>query len=191
MVLALTVAAPVAAVLGALVVPSTMFSTVRVSTGWRPAAAAVAVVLPVLGLAATLRGPLSSPDDATVLVQTRATADYARAGGVTFLSGYYWDMWPTLHRALDDGRHAAFVTGFKSGGDPSAYLAALDDEVRAGRTPLALCVNESDSFCRTYLDYWTRKGWVDTGRSCPVPGDVPQLGSPTRHSCVVLAYAGA
>jgi hypothetical protein len=191
MLVAVAVAAPLASFLCALVVPSTVVGRVQVPPGLRPAAAAVAVVLPVVGLAAALRGPLSSPADATVLVQTRATADYARANGVTFLSGYYWDMWPTLHRAIDDGRRAAFVTGFKSGGDPAAYLAAFDDQLKAGRTPMALCINESDAFCQRYLDYWTRPGWVDTGRFCPVPGDVPQLGSPIRSSCVVLAYAGS
>ena len=112
-------------------------------------------------------------------------ADYARANGVTFLSGYYWDMWPTLHSALDDGRHAAFVTAFKSGGDPAAYKEAFDDELKAGRTPKALCVNETDSFCRTYLDYWTQKGWTATGTTCPVPGNVPQLGSPAQRTCRV------
>lgn len=188
--IAVAVAAPVAAVLSALVVPSTVLGGVRLPSGLRPIAIGVAVLLPVLGLGFALRGPLTSPSDAPVLANTRATADYARANGVTFLSGYYWDMWPTLHRALDDGRHAAFVTAFKSGGDPVAYKQAFDDELKAGRTPKALCINETDSFCETYLDYWTQKGWTATTTTCPVPGNVPQLGNPAERTCRVMAYSG-
>ena len=150
----------------------------------------MAVLLPVLGLGFACAGPLTSPSEAPVLVNTRATADYARANGVTFLSGYYWDMWPTLHRALDDGRHAAFVTGFKSGGDPVAYKQAFDDELKAGKAPTALCINETDEFCETYLDYWTQKGWTATSTTCPVPGVVPQLGNPPERTCRVMTYSG-
>jgi hypothetical protein len=186
---AVAVAAAFCAVLCALVTPTSVFHGVRVPAGLRRVAVGLAVVLPILGLGVALRGPLRAPSDAPVLANTRATADYARANGVTFLSGYYWDMWPTLHRALQDGRHAAFVTAFKSGGDPAAYKQAFDDELQAGRTPTALCINETDSFCETYLDYWTRKGWSPTSMTCPVPGDVPQLGSPAERTCRVMTYS--
>jgi hypothetical protein len=187
---AVAVAAPLSAVLCALVTPTSVFIAVRIPAGLHRVAIGLAVVLPTLGLGVALRGPLNSPSDALVLANTRATADYARANGVTFLSGYYWDMWPTLHRALDDGRHAAFVTGFKSGGDPTAYKQAFHDLLQAGRTPTALCINETDSFCETYLDYWTQKGWSPTSMTCPVPGDVPQLGKPAERTCRVMTYSG-
>lgn len=151
---------------------------------------AVAVALPALLLVAALVGPMHLPWNATVLQQTRATAEFARANDTRFISGYYWDMWPTLWGALEDGRHASFVTGFKSGGDPAAYKGAFESQLSEGHRPAALCVNQSVSFCQTYLDYWTRAGWRDTGRTCPVPGDSPLLGSPPQRSCLVLEYAG-
>ena len=193
MALALTVAAPIAAVLCAPVVPSTVFGRVRVPRGWGPAAAAVAVVVPLLTLAVALRGPLRSRADATVLVQTRATADYARAGGVTFLSGYYWDMWPTQWEGLKSGRNALFVTGLKSGGDPEGYRDAFREELAKGPGhPRAMCVNQPASVCTPYLDYWTAPGWITTAETCPIPADIEALGSPPpERSCRVLEYRGA
>lgn len=157
------------------------------SSGARAALAGLAAAACVVALA----GPLTAPTNATVLTQTRATADFARDNDVTFVSGYYWDMWPILHRTLEDGRQSVHITGLKSGGDPAAYLAAFERDLEGEGTPRAICVNDATSACVTYLEYWTRPGWVATDETCPVPGDSPLLGSPPQRSCVVIEYSGA
>lgn len=191
--LLVALAASIAAALVALTQLAVTYAP-RVRAGGVRASVVRGVAVGATAFAAGLAlvGPVSAPANATVLVQTRATADFARANGITFISGYYWDMWPVLHRALTDGRHAAFVVAFKSGGDPAAYHRAFDAEVaRPGQPPRAICVNDTLDVCRTYLDYWTRPGWVDTGATCPVPGTSPLLGSPPERSCRVLEYSGA
>lgn len=153
----------------------------------RPAIAAGAAV----ACAASLAGPLIPPSQAPVLQQVQATADFARENDIHFMSGYYWDMWPLLHRTLVDGRTSAFVTGYKSGGDPAAYLARFDEDLASGSPPRAICVNESIDYCATYLDYWTRPGWGEVpGEGCPIPGPTPQLGSPPERVCRILEYTG-
>ncbi|GIG29930.1 hypothetical protein [Cellulomonas marina] len=143
-------------------------------------------------LVVALAGPLVPPERADVLTGVRATGDFVQENDVTFLAGYYWDMWPLLHETLDAGRDATYVTGFKSGGDPVGYRAAFERELAEGDgPPLAVCVNEDLAFCLTYLDFWTQAGWRPTGETCPVPGTTPQLGSPPVRQCLVLEYAGA
>ena len=153
----------------------------------RPAALLVAL----LACAAAIYGPLETPDRAPVLVQSRATGLYATQHDVRFVSGYYWAMWPILHQGLQAGRTALFVTGFKSGGDPAGYHDAFQSELAKGPGhPRAMCVNAPVSECLPYLTYWTAPGWVTTDETCPVPGDVPALGSPAERSCRVLVYQG-
>ncbi|TKV58897.1 hypothetical protein FDO65_15520 [Nakamurella flava] len=159
-----------------------------------PVAAAVrqpvVAVGAVVAAAASLVGPLTPPSDSVVLQDIRAAGDFARSNDISFLSGYYWDMWPLLWETLEDGRESHFVTGFKSGGDPDAYKERFQADLASGTPPRAMCVNETDSFCTTYLDYWTEPGWQFTGQTCPVPGPTPQLGSPQQKTCRVLEYTG-
>lgn len=177
--LMLSIAAPIAGALLALPWP-------RPATALRP----VWVVGSVVAVAAALAGPFTAPTQADVLRGVRATADYAEANQVSFLSGFYWDMWPLLWDTLDQGRDSHFVTAFKSGGDPAAYKARFEADLASGTPPRALCVNETDEFCQTYLDYWTAPGWQFSGQTCPVPEDVPLLASPPQRSCRVLEYTG-
>ena len=159
----------------------------------RGSAAARVSVLAVSALACgvAVAGPISTPDQSPVLVQSRATGQYAVTHDVRFVSGYYWAMWPVLHAGLAAGRDALFVTGFKSGGDPAGYRNAFREELAKGPGfPRAMCVNAPVSDCLPYLNYWTAPGWVQTGDTCPVPGDVPALGSPSEHSCRILEYRG-
>lgn len=190
----LCLAVPLAAVLigwclpDAVLVRQVRIPAMRDTRVSRAVVAAVATLGCVVGLA----GPLAAPTSATVLVQSRATADFAREHDVRFLAGYYWDMWPILHRTLEDGRNAAFVTGFKSGGDRQSYTEAFEEELaESDGPPLALCVNDATTTCVTYLEYWTRPGWIETDQSCPVPGPTGQLGYPEVRRCVVLEYTGA
>lgn len=151
--------------------------------------AAVPVVAAAILVAVLLAGPLTSPANSVVLRQTEATADQVRADDVLFVSGYYWDMWPILLQALDDGRDSHFVAGPKSGGDPQAYKDALATALAAGRTPTAMCVNDDIAVCTTYLDYWTEPGWAATDRTCPVPPPEQLLGSPPVPQCRILEFA--
>ena len=141
--------------------------------------------------AVAMVGPVSWPTDADVLRGTSATGQYAIEHDVTFLSGYYWDMWPIMHHGLKAGRQAVFVTGFKSGGNPAEYTDALQRELgEDDGPPLAMCVNQDTETCQLYLTYWTQAEWVPNGQTCPVPSDLPILGSPPQRSCEVLEYAG-
>jgi hypothetical protein len=118
----------------------------------------------------------------------RATADYARSTGISFVAGEFWYVWPVVHQLLADGRDSAFGTAPRSGGDQAAYRQKLDDQLLAGARPRAICVNDSVESCVTYLTYWTAPGWsaVPDG-SCPVP---EQPEGSTTASCQVLQFAG-
>jgi hypothetical protein len=141
--------------------------------------------------AAAMVGPLTPPSQSPVLTEVQATADFARANGINFLSGYYWDIWPILHRMLVDGRDAAFAAGLKSGGDPAAYQARFEADLASGLPVRALCVEDSVADCQSYLDYWTQPGWTEvTGVTCPVPGSTPALGGPKDRVCRTLEYTG-
>ena len=175
----LFLAAPIAGALLTARVPVAV--TVR-----RPVVTGLAVV----AAAAALVGPLTPPSQSVVLQDIRAAGEFARSNDISFLSGYYWDMWPLLWETLEDGRESHFVTGFKSGGDPAAYRERFDADLSSGTAPRAMCVNQTDDFCTTYLDYWTEPGWTFTGETCPVPGPTPQLGSPPQSTCRVLEYTG-
>jgi hypothetical protein len=141
-----------------------------------------------LACAAALSGPLVPPTEATVFQQVRATADFARANNVHFISGNYWAVWPTLHLNLVDGRDSAFGVTLKSGGDPAAYLARFEQDLAQG-TPRALCIEDTADNCRIYLDYWTKPGWTEVpGLSCP--GPTPPMGGQGVPECQVLEYTG-
>ncbi len=110
---------------------------------------------------------------------------------MTFLAGYYWDVWPIMHHGLEAGRQAVFVTGYKSGGDPAGYTDALQRELGGDDgPPLAMCVNQDLAICQLYLAHWTHASWAPNGQSCPVPGDIPILGSSPQRSCKILEYVG-
>ena len=142
--------------------------------------------------AVAMVGPVSAPTDADVLRGTSATGQYAIDNDVTFLAGYYWDMWPIMHHGLQAGRHAVFVTGYKSGGDPAGYTDALQRELgEDDGPPLAMCVNQDLAICQLYLNNWTHASWEPNGQSCPLPSDVPILGSPPQRSCEILEYVGS
>jgi len=150
----------------------------------RPAVAVGAA----LACAAALAGPLVPPSQAYVLQQVRATADFARANDINFISGNYWAIWPILHLNLVDGRDSAFGVGLKSGGDRDAYLARFEQDLAGGRAR-ALCVEDSVDNCRIYLDYWTMPGWVEVpGLSCPGPS--PSMGGQPEDQCRVLENTG-
>lgn len=136
-----------------------------------------------------LVGPLTPPSQSAALLATRATADYARANDVAFLSGYFWPMWPIELQTLDGGRTSTYVTAAKSGGDPAAYQAALDRELaESDGPPRAMCVDEEISVCVTYLEYWTRPGWQEVPGDCPVPISNPLNGSPPVQACRLLEF---
>ena len=188
------VAAPLTAVLAGW--PATLALPER----WRDRVAprtaslrAVSTVIAVLATAVALAGPLRSPDTAPVLTETKATARYAIDHQARFISGYYWDMWPTLWEGLKSGRDVLFVTGLKSGGDPAGYRDAFREELAKGPGyPRAMCVNLPVSECTPFLDFWTAPGWQTTGETCPIPPDIEALGSPPpERSCRVLEYRGA
>jgi hypothetical protein len=188
------VAAPLAAVLAGA--PETLALPGRWADRLASQASALrAISAVVAGLATVVAvaGPLRSPDTAPVLTETRATGRYAVDHGIRFISGYYWDMWPTLWEGLKSGRNAVFVTGLKSGGDPAGYRDAFREELaKGGGYPRAMCVNQPVSECTPFLDYWTAPGWVTTGETCPIPPDIEALGSPPpERSCRVLEYRGA
>ncbi len=189
----LCLAAPLAAVLVGWP------QTVDVSQTWRDrlrlqktVGRVVPAVVATLVAAAAIAGPLRAPDTAPVLTETKATGDFAVQHGIRFVSGYYWDMWPTLWEGLKAGRTALYVTGVKSGGNPAGYKEAFAQELtRTGGHPRAMCVNLAVSECTPFLDYWTAPGWSDTGQTCPVPADIPALGSPPpERSCRILQYRG-
>ncbi len=187
------VAAPLAAVLVGW--PATLALPERWATRLAPRASALRAAstgVAVLATVAAVAGPLRSPDTAPVLTETRATARYAIDHGIRFIGGYYWDMWPTLWEGLKSGRDALFVTGLKSGGDPAGYRDAFREELAKGPGhPRAMCVNQPVFECTPFLDYWTAPGWVATGETCPIPADIPALGSPPpERSCRVLEYRG-
>ncbi|HEY5841574.1 MAG TPA: hypothetical protein VIU87_08910 [Mycobacterium sp.] len=153
----------------------------------RPAIAGGAAV----ACAASLAGPLTLLSQAPALTEVQATADFARDNGIDFLSGYYWDIWPLLHRVLVDGREAAFAAGYKSGGDPDAYRARFETDLLSGSPVRALCVEDSVANCQLYLDYWTEPGWTEVaGETCPVPGPTPALGGPKDQVCRILEFTG-
>lgn len=159
----------------------------------RPWAGPVRLVTPPLVtagvvLVALTAGPLRTPDESVALADTAATAAWIRDNDVTFISGYYWDMWPVLQQTLTEGRDAHFVAASKSGGDPAAYREALERDLARDGTSEAACLNEEVGVCQQYLDYWTAPGWVPTDRSCPVPPPAQVLGSPPVTSCRVLEY---
>jgi hypothetical protein len=190
----LCLAAPVAAVLAGW--PATLALPERWAGRLRPqvsALRAMSTVVAVLAVAVAVAGPLRSPDTAPVLTETRATGRYAVDHGIRFISGYYWDMWPTLWAGLASGRNALFVTGLKSGGDPAGYRDAFREELAKGPGyPRAMCVNQPVSACTPFIDYWTAPGWEATGETCPIPPDIEALGSPPpERSCRVLEYRGA
>lgn len=179
----LSLGAPVAAVVLAGV---RSLSDTRV----RHRAAAVAVGGAVLACGAGIAGPVRDPSDAAALQALQPTAAWAADHDVRFFSGYYWDMWPLLHVALREGRDAAFVTGFKSGGDPAGYRRAFQEEQEDGGTPRAVCVNAPVADCQEYLARWTEPGWQETGEQCPVPPLIPPLGDPPVRACVALEFTG-
>jgi hypothetical protein len=182
----------------AMAVPITAFlmeSWPRLSTrlsalGMPAAVTALSVVtlVPIAGL----YGALDDPNRSVAVTAVRPTADYARDHDVRFISGYYWDMWPLLHVALDDGRHAAFVTAEKSGGNKADYERAFQQELDGEGPPRALCVNSPVETCAAFLTLWTAEGWVETPERCPAPRRLPLLGgaaNPLRQ-CVVMEYTG-
>lgn len=133
-----------------------------------------------------LAGPLATPASADVFARVRDTADFAKANDVSFISGYYWTMWPLQWLLLDGGRDAAFVAGYKSGGDADGYRLALERELAEGDgPPRAICVNEQVSWCQTYLDFWTAPGWQEVPGECPSP----DLESPPVRQCRILEFA--
>jgi hypothetical protein len=150
-----------------------------------------AVGLSAVVCAVAMVGPVSLPTNADVLRGTSETGRYAIDHDVTFLAGYYWAMWPLMHHGLEAGRHAVFVTGFKSGGDPAGYTDALQRELgEDDGPPLAMCVNQDLAVCQLYLTYWTHASWEPNGQSCPLPSEIPILGSPPQRSCKILEYIG-
>lgn len=147
-----------------------------------PVVAAGVILLALTG------GPLRTPDESVALAGTAPTAAWIKDNDVTFISGYYWDMWPVLQQTLTEGRDAHFVAASKSGGDPAAYKEALDRDLASDGRSEAVCLNDDVSVCEEYLAYWTAPGWVPTGRTCPVPPPAQVLGSPPVTSCQVLEY---
>lgn len=151
----------------------------------------VPVAIAAIASLAAATGPLQAPWNVPILTETEQTARFAAQENATFISGSYWSAWPVFHQLLDDGRRAAFLVTYKSGGDPSAYRQALDRKAsEGGGPPLALCINYQIAECVRYLDYKTRPGWRETERLCPAPPlkvstDVPQ------PSCRVLEFAPA
>jgi hypothetical protein len=145
-----------------------------------------------LACVASMAGPLTPPSQAPVLTEVQATADFARENGIHFVSGSYWVMAPLLHRLLVDGRDAAFMAGFKSGGDPAAYQARFEADLASGSPARALCVEDSVENCQLYLDFWTAPGWSEVpGELCPVPGPSPAFGSPPERVCRILENTGS
>lgn len=172
MAIVICVAAPIAG--AALAIPGAAHRWVR------PTVAAGAAV----ACGAALAGPLVPPSQSYVFQQVQATADFARANNIHFISGNYWAIWPILHRNLVDGRDAAFGVGLKSGGDRDAYLARFEQDRAEGR-PRAICVEATVAECTLYLDYWTMPGWTEVpGIQCPGPS--PSMGGAPEDECRVL-----
>ena len=146
------------------------------------------VLVGALGLGIVLAswGPLTSPTRADVLTASAPIAEFAEAEGVVFVAGDYWTVWPTLLPMLDEGRHAAFVTGLRTGSDPDSYRE-LFERARAAGTPRALCIDADPGVCADHLALWTAPGWSLTGETCPDPVVPRPAGheSPIRL-CVVL-----
>lgn len=139
-------------------------------------------------LLALTSGPLRLPKDSIALASTAATATWIRDNDVTFISGYYWDMWPILQQSLTEGRDSHFVAASKSGGDPQAYREALNRDLARDGLSRAACVNDEITVCQQYLDYWTAPGWQPTDVTCPVPPVEQVLGSPPAPGCRVLEF---
>jgi hypothetical protein len=182
-----------AAVLGVARLEITLATRAHLWPGRETKAAhRISVALVAAASAAAMAGPLVSPSHSAVLEQTQATGRYAVDKDITFLAGYYWDMWPVQFHVLKAGRTAGYTTGFKSGGDPEAYRRAFERELaETDGPPRAMCVNQDIAVCETDLSYWTAPGWVPTSETCPIPGDSPQLGSPPVRSCRVMVFDGA
>jgi hypothetical protein len=154
-----------------------------------PGRSAVPIGVAAVAVAASLWGPLAPPSQAVELLGSKATADYARANDVAFVSGFYWLVWPTELQMLEDGRTAAYAAAFRSDGDPGGYEAALDRELaESDGPPRAICVGDSSTNCVTYLEYWTRPGWREVPGECPAPNDGGRHGIPPQPGCRLLEF---
>lgn len=101
-----------------------------------------------------------------VVENVRPYVDFAERNDISFVVGDYWLTWPAVFELIRRGK-PGFGLAWRGEGNRAAVAVAIEQALRNGKRPRALCIAEPASDCIDAAGRVSGFQWVETSDSCP------------------------
>jgi hypothetical protein len=101
-----------------------------------------------------------------IVVEVADYVDFAERNDLRFVVGAYWLVWPTASELVRRGR-PGFGLAWRAEGNRAAIVTAIEDSLRQGKVPRALCILEPAADCIDRAVEISGFTWVETPQVCP------------------------
>jgi len=110
--------------------------------------------------------PLVSWSRYEVIEDQAQYVDFAERHEIAFVVGDYWRAWPTVFELLRRGKPGLGLA-WRGEGNQAAIVAAIETDLRNGKSPRALCIAEPATACVEAAGRISGFRWVETSEPCP------------------------
>lgn len=101
-----------------------------------------------------------------IVVEVADYVDFAERNDLRFVVGAYWLVWPTSSELVRRGRPGIGLA-WRAEGNRAAIVAAIEDSLRQGKVPRALCILEPAADCINRAVEVSGFAWVEAPQVCP------------------------